>query len=102
MKKIIMAALAALVLAGCGGDKGKDFIGNWKSTTTEEVIAITPAAGGYRAESTGTMWDLEVMLKAESDNVLVRQEDNKRALVLGKDGRITSHLRNGVIELVKQ
>lgn len=105
MKKILLAAGAALMLAGCGGDLGTDFVGDWKTASTErveEVISVAPASGGYRAVSTDGMWDFEVMLKAESDSVLVRQEDNKKALVLGNDGRMTSYLRNKEVVLVKQ
>lgn len=102
MKKIMMMALVCLAIVGCSGEKGKDFIGVWKSTTDGEVITISQAAGGYRAESTGTIWDMEFMLKAESDTMLINGDSNTKALELNGGGMMVSHLRNGVKEFSKQ
>ncbi|QKE61948.1 hypothetical protein HNE05_00725 [Aquipseudomonas campi] len=100
MKELFIAALAVVALAGCK-DEGESFVGQWKSNDKMvETITVTEASGGYRVVShfdkdkEGYM-DVEVVLIAESDKLLVRQEQGTRGLEIAEDGKMKSHLRHG-------
>lgn len=99
MKEFFVAALAVIALAGCK-DEGESFVGQWKSNAElVETITVTEASGGYRAvshfdEDTKGYMDVEVVLTAESDKLLVRQGGGKRGLEIAENGKMKSHLRN--------
>lgn len=103
MKKLFIAALAIVALAGCKED-GSSFVGQWKNNDEmPETITVTEADGGYRAvarldEDEDGYMDVEVILEAESENLLVREKDGKRALEITAAGKMTSYLRNGTDE----
>ncbi|NMZ71337.1 hypothetical protein SAMN05216370_0019 [Pseudomonas peli] len=98
MKKILIAMMACVALAGCK-DEGGDFVGVWKTNDKmAETITVTKVDGGYRAISKlgnedMSFMDMEVKLVAESDTLLIREADKKKGLELA-DGKVTSHLRN--------
>ncbi|MDH0959122.1 MULTISPECIES: lipoprotein [Pseudomonadaceae] len=100
MKKLFIAALAVVALAGCK-EEGGAFVGQWKNNAKmPETITVTEASGGYRAvaqidEDKKGYMNVEVVLKAESDKLLVRDKDGKRALEIAADGKMTSYLRHG-------
>ena len=99
MKKFIVAALAVVALAGCKED-GSAFVGQWKYTdgNRSETITVTEADGGYRViaqldiDKDGMM-KIETALRAESDTLLVRDKDGKRALEIADNGKMASYLR---------
>lgn len=100
MKKLFIAALAVVALAGCKED-GSSFVGEWKYNEGRrgETITVTEADGGYRViakldgDEKGYM-NVEVVAKAESETLLVREKDGKRALEIADNGKMTSYLRN--------
>jgi major membrane immunogen (membrane-anchored lipoprotein) len=102
MKKALLAfvACAVLSLSGCGKDEGNSFVGVWKnSDSLSETLTITKVDGGYRALSqidkdTKGFMKVESVLVAESDKMLVKNGNQKRALELSANGTITSYLRN--------
>ena len=101
MKGLFVAAIAALALAGCK-DEGAAFVGEWKGDDARmvETITVTEASDGYRVishldkDEQGYM-DVEVVLVAESDKLLVRKGDGRRGLEISENGTLKSHLRNG-------
>ena len=100
MKQLFVAALAVIAPAGCK-DEGESFVGQWKSNAKMvETITVTEASGGYRVvshfdEDTKGYMDVEVILTAESDKLLVRQDGGKRGLEIAENGKMKSHLRHG-------
>lgn len=105
MRNLVFALMTCTALVGCS-DKGKDFVGVWKySDKLSETLTVTKADDGYRAlahidkDEHGYM-DVEVFLYPESDKLLVTKE-KQIALQLGDDGKITSHLRNGIETFTK-
>lgn len=103
MKKLLITALAVAALAGCKGE-GSDFVGHWKNNDSmAETITVTEASGGYRAvahldEDENGYMDVEVVLQAESDTLLVDKDNGERALEITAAGKMTSYLRNGTDE----
>lgn len=99
MRKLIFALMACAALAGCS-DKGKDFIGVWKSSgMMSQTITVEKAGSGYRAtgkidKDTNGYMTVEAALEPESDKLLVTS-DKQKALELDSDGKLLSYLRNG-------
>lgn len=106
MKKFILAVVGAVVLAGCGADQGSDFVGTWHSVDAKDldVVTVEHTPNGYRVTSKMegmSMFDMNVMLEAESDTILVQQRNKKRALELREDGGMVSYLRRAPKDMVK-
>lgn len=98
MKKLILAFLGAVILTGCGADKGGDFVGEWEAFDGEwtEVVIIEKTPSGYKVSSTIediSMFNLNVMLEADSDTLLVNPRDRMPKLELQEDGQMLSSLR---------
>jgi hypothetical protein len=99
LKKLIFALMACAVLVGCS-DKGKDFVGVWKSSGMMiQTITVEKASSGYRAtakldKDTNGYMTVEAVLEPESDKLLVTS-DKQKALELDSDGKLISYLRNG-------
>lgn len=105
MRKLIFALMACAALVGCS-DKGKGFVGVWKnSDELPETLTVTKVDDGYRAlahidkDAEGYL-NVEIFLYPESDQLLVTKE-KKKALELGSDGKIISHLRNATDTFTK-
>lgn len=103
MNKLFIAVLAVTTLAGCKNEGG-DFVGQWKNKDSmAETITVTETSGGYRAvahldkDEQGYM-DVEVVLQAESDTLLIVKNSGKRALEITAAGKMTSYLRHGTDE----
>lgn len=107
MKEFILAIVGIVILAGCGEDKGSEFVGSWKTINEkfEEVLTAEKTPSGYRVNSTvekfGSGFDLEVVLLAESDTLLVRQGNQKKGLELTESGEIVSYLRGKDKKMVR-
>ena len=107
MKQLFLAMIGAVILAGCGGDKGGDFVGKWQGLgdNADETITVEATPEGYRAHSHASkaivFQELEMYLEAESDTLLVKPDSQKRVLVLEGDGTLTSFMRNGTIKLTR-
>lgn len=99
-------ALMCIALVGCG-DKGGDFVGTWENNEKpSETITVTKTNNGYRtiailANNPDHFFNMEVMLVAESDTLLVMHNTKRRALELNKDGTMTSFLREGTKVLTR-
>ena len=97
--------MTCAALVGCS-DKGKDFVGVWKSSDElPETLTVNKADDGYRVlshidkDENGYM-DVEIFVYAESDKLLV-SKSKKRALELSGDGKVISYLRNGTETFTK-
>jgi ABC-type glycerol-3-phosphate transport system substrate-binding protein len=101
MKKILIALMACAALVGCK-DEGSEFVGTWKNNDKmSETITVTQAGNGYRVlanidEDKKGYMNVEAVLVAESETMLVREQDGKRSLELKDGGKLTSYLRHGV------
>lgn len=101
MKKLILAGLAAMILPGCGEPDGSKLVGVWETNDAKmnETITVTTAGDGYRAIGELENPDMpyakiEVMLKAESETLLVIADGGRKALELAADGTAISYLRS--------
>lgn len=101
MKGLFVAAIAVMALAGCKSE-GESFVGQWKGDDDGmvETITVAAASNGYRVvshfdEDEQGYMDVEVVLVAESDKLLVRERDGKRGLEIAENGEMKSYLRNG-------
>lgn len=101
MKGLFVAAIAALALVGCK-DEGAVFVGEWKGddAVMVETITVTEASDGYRVishldEDDQGYMDVEVVLVAESEKLLIDERDGQRGLEISENGTLKSYLRNG-------
>ncbi|WP_339648992.1 hypothetical protein [Halopseudomonas pelagia] len=106
MNKIFLAIVVSALLIGCGADQGSDFVGTWHSVETKnrDVVTVEKTPNGFRVTSQMegmSMFDMNIMLEAESDTLLVQQRNTKRALEIQENGTMVSYLRRAPKEMSK-
>ena len=99
MKKILMAFAVCVSLAGCAKDeKGASFVGVWKNNDkSAQTLTIAKVDDGYRVEAKfddpqWTSMNVEMKLKAETNERLVTEDGQKRIFELGEEGQLKSYL----------